>query len=145
MLLLRKTVLVLLMTFLAPLSAGVQSLSTILLLIAFLVIHTNKQPFYDQKLNNLETTSLIAQICIIYLGLFYQAGKNDSFLMNDSMVCSIMILLIIASVQFIALFVFRMRLEMLKATVSNHSLCFRLLSCGRVKDRQAFIEEHKVG
>ena len=71
MLLLRKTVLVLLMTFLAPVSAGVQSLSAILLMIMFLVIHTNRQPFYDQKLNNLETTSLVVQICIIYLGLYY--------------------------------------------------------------------------
>lgn len=35
-LLMRKTVLVLLMVFLAPISAGVQSLSVILLLIAFL-------------------------------------------------------------------------------------------------------------
>ena len=60
------------------------------------------------------------------------------------MMYSIMVLLLIASVQFIALFIFRMRLEMLKATVTNHSLCFRLLSCGRVKDKQFFKKEHKV-
>ena len=41
-LLLRKTTLVLLLTFLAPISAGVQSLSAILLLIGFLVQQLRK-------------------------------------------------------------------------------------------------------
>ena len=78
-LLLRKTILVLLLTFLAPISAGVQSLSAILLLIGFLVQQLRKQPFYDQRLNMLEASSLVVQISIIYLGLFYLAGKNDDF------------------------------------------------------------------
>lgn len=70
-LLLRKTILVLLLTFLAPISAGVQSLSAILLLIGFLVQQLRKKPFYDQRLNMLESSSLVVQISIIYLGLFY--------------------------------------------------------------------------
>ena len=36
---------------------------------------------------------------------------------------------------FIVLFILRMRLEMLKATVQQHSWCFWLLSCGRIKDK----------
>ena len=58
-LLLRKTILVLMLTFLAPVSAGIQSLSAILLLIFALVLQFLKQPFYDPKLNNLEATSLV--------------------------------------------------------------------------------------
>jgi len=78
-LLLRKTILVLLLVFMAPVSSGVQSLCAILLLIGSLVLQIVKKPFYDVNLNNLETTSLSVQIAIIYFGLYYQAGKNDSF------------------------------------------------------------------
>ena len=46
-LLFRKTLLVLLMTFLAPVSSGVQSLSAILLLYGFLTLQISKKPFYD--------------------------------------------------------------------------------------------------
>lgn len=67
----RKTVLVLLMVFLAPISAGVQSLSVILLLIAFLGAQIKKKPFYDDRLNTLEASSLIVMICTIYFGLFF--------------------------------------------------------------------------
>ena len=41
-LLLRKTILVLLMVFMAPISSGVQSLTAIMLLIVSIVVHTNK-------------------------------------------------------------------------------------------------------
>jgi len=143
-LLLRKTLLVLMMTFLAPISAGVQSLTAILILILFLVFHIYRQPFYDSKLNNLEATSLFVQICIIYFGLFYQAGRNDSFVHGDGMKYSLGLLIAIVSAQFVTLFVLRMRLEMMKATVEKHSCCFRILSCGRVRDKKAFMKEHKV-
>ena len=73
-LLLRKTFLVLMMTFLAPVSGGVQSLSAILTLIAFLILQTRIEPFYDSKLNNLEKISLFTIIFILYSGLYYQAG-----------------------------------------------------------------------
>ena len=143
-LLLRKTVLVLMLTFLAPISAGIQSLSAILLLIFSLIFHMNKQPFYDYRLNYLETTSLFVQIAIIYFGLYYQAGKNDQFVNSDGMMYTFFLIIVICSAQFIALFFFRMRLEMLKATVEKHSLCFRILSCGRIKDKEAFKKDHRV-
>ena len=71
LIILRKTVLVLLITFLAPISKGVQSLSTIVVLASFLLIHLRVSPFYDRKLNNLETYSLCALILIVYFGLYY--------------------------------------------------------------------------
>lgn len=46
-LLLRKTMLVLMITFLGPISAGVQALSAILFLIFSLVLQVKKTPFYD--------------------------------------------------------------------------------------------------
>ena len=116
-LLLRKTILVLLLTFLAPVSSGVQSLSAILLLIFSLVYQILKKPFYDDRLNHLEATSLGVQIMIIYFGLYYQAGKNDEFVSGDFVMWLIFGLIIIVSIQFIAVFAVRMRVEMLKATV----------------------------
>lgn len=143
--LLRKTVLVLLLTFLAPISAGVQSLSAILLLIAFLVVQRRWKPFYDSRLNELEATTLIVQICIIYFGLFYQAGKNDSFVTTDSVKYGILVLLLVASGQFLFMFFFRMRLEWQKSAVDKSACCFWLLSCGRIKDKEAFKKQHMVG
>ena len=143
-LLLRKTTLVLLMTFLAPISAGVQSLSAILLLIGFLAMQITKKPFYDDRLNRLEATSLVVQMGIIYLGLFYQAGKNDPFVTSDFIKWSILTLIIAVSIQFITLFILRIRLEALKATVERHGCCFWLLSCGRIKNKDAFKKENEV-
>jgi len=143
-LLLRKTTLVLLMTFLAPISAGVQSLSAILLLIGFLSVQLRKEPFYDDRLNKLEASSLIVQIAIIYFGLFYQAGKNDPFVTTDQVKYSILFLISAASLQFLTLFMARMRIEMMKATVEKHSFCFWLLSCGRVRNKAAFKKLHNV-
>jgi len=58
-LLLRKTILVLAMVFLAPISAGIQALCAILLLIMSLAVHIGKRPFYDKRLNDLETISIL--------------------------------------------------------------------------------------
>ena len=114
------------------------------MLIGFLVQQLRKQPFYDPRLNKLEASSLIVQISIIYLGLFYQAGKNDEFVTTDGIKYSVLLLIIIASLQFICLFMIRMRIEMLKATVVKHHFIFWLLSCGRIKNKEAFKKEHNV-
>ena len=60
-----------LITLLAPVSKGMQSLTTISVLLAFLTIHIRVAPFYDEKLNNLESYSLMALIFTIYFGLYY--------------------------------------------------------------------------
>ena len=92
----------------------------------------------------METTSLFVQICIIYCGLYYQAGKNDDFIQTDGVMYSILLLVLIASILFVATFIFRMRLEMMKSTVKKSNFCFKILSCGRIKDKQAFIEDNKL-
>ena len=68
---LRKTVIVLLIVFISPISSGVTSLTTIVVLISFLLVHVRICPFYDKKLNDLETYSLTALIVTVYFGLFY--------------------------------------------------------------------------
>ena len=70
-LLIRKTLLVLMIVFLSLVSSGVQSLSVILVLTIFFVIHLRLQPYYDKGLNNMETLSLFVLILTIYFGLFY--------------------------------------------------------------------------
>ena len=138
-LLLRKTILVLMLTFLAPISAGVQSLTAILLLIFSLVLQVKKQPFYDEKLNTLESTSLFVMIFIIYFGLYYQAGKKDPFVQGDGTMWCIFFLILVVSIFFMTLFIVRMRMEILKSTVSKFPCCFKMFSCGQFKDKKRFM------
>ena len=58
---------------------------------------------------------------------------------------SILLLIIIASINFIGLFVIRMRLEIMKATVKRSNFLWKIFSCGRVRNKEAFIQEHKIG
>ena len=67
----RKTLLVLMIVFLSSVSSGVQSLSAVLVLTCFFLIHYRLQPYYDQGLNNMETYSLLVLILTIYFGLYY--------------------------------------------------------------------------
>ena len=57
----------------------------------------------------------------------------------------IFILIALVSFQFMAIFLLRMRIELLKGTVQKHSFCFRLFSCGRIKDKEAFMNEYNIG
>ena len=143
-LLLRKTILVLLMTFLAPISSGVQSLTAIIILIFCLILQIKKSPFYDERLNTLEQTSLYVQITIIYFGLYYQAGKKDPFVLSKGTMYCILLMIIIASINFVGLFFIRMRMELMKTTVKRSNCLFKLFSCGRKIDKNAFIQEHKI-
>ena len=70
-LLMRKTLIVLMLTFLAPVSSGVQSLTAILVFVLFFMIQIKLKPFYDDSLNNMETISLFVLIMTIYCGLYY--------------------------------------------------------------------------
>ena len=110
-----------------------------------LILQIKKSPFYDERLNTLEQTSLYVQITIIYFGLYYQAGRKDPFVVSKGTMWCILFLIIIASVNFIGLFMFRMRVELMKATVQRSNCLFKLFSCGRIKDKEAFIQEHKIG
>lgn len=111
----------------------------------FLILQMKKSPFYDKKLNDLETTSLLVHIAIIYFGLYYQAGKKDAFVLSSGTTYTMFILVCIVSLLFIGIFIVRMRLEIMKATVMRHSFCFRIFSCGRVRDKEEFKKEHKIG
>ena len=70
-LLMRKTMIVLLLTFLAPVSSGVQSLTAIMIFVIFFMIQIKLKPFYDESLNNMESISLFVLIMTIYCGLYY--------------------------------------------------------------------------
>ena len=115
LIILRKTVLVLLITFLAPISKGVQSLSTIIVLSTFLIVHLRVSPFYDSKLNNLETYSLLALILVVYFGLYYQAGKDSAALLQSDIVkWTVFTMVFIASFAFLTHFVVQMHAEALR-------------------------------
>ena len=85
------------------------------------------------------------QIGIIYFGLYYQAGKEDSFVQSAGMMYSVFTLITVVSIQFIAFFVIRMRMEWMKKTAVRYPFLFKIVSCCRVKNREAFIAEHRIG
>ena len=105
-LILRKTVIVLLITFMAPVSSGVQSLSTISVLIAYRILHQRIQPFYDKKLNDLESYSLTVLLITIYFGLFYQASKDSEFVQSDGLKWAVFSLVFLSSFIFLMHFLF---------------------------------------
>ena len=70
-LLMRKTLIVLMLTFLAPVSSGVQSLTAILVFVLFFMVQIKLKPYYDDSLNNMENISLFVLIMTIYCGLYY--------------------------------------------------------------------------
>ena len=70
-LLMRKTVIVFIIVFLSNVSNGIQSLASILVLIFFFTIHWIYQPYYDARLNQMETSSLLVIMLCIYSGLFF--------------------------------------------------------------------------
>ena len=74
---LRKTILVLMVVFLAPYSAGLQSLTAFMFLSGCYAVQVHLKPFYDPQLNQLEEISIIIQLAIIYFGLYFQAGRYD--------------------------------------------------------------------
>ena len=133
------------MVFFAPLSAGMQSLSAIVLLIVSLIVHQSLQPYYDATLNNLESASLFCQIFIIYFGLYYQAGKNDHYVTTKGTMYTIFLLILIVSSYFVGLLVVYLRNEFLKGVATRSEKCFRLFSCCCIKSRQNFISIHKLG
>lgn len=51
---------------------------------------------------------------------------------------------LIVSIQFIGLFVIRMRMEILKATVVRYPCLFRLFNCGTIKNKEAFKKAHML-
>ena len=67
----RKVAVALIAVFLKNLGSIVQSLSTLLFLVVFIVITANMKPFLSRKLNNLELISLISSNITIYCGVFY--------------------------------------------------------------------------
>lgn len=87
----------------------------------------------------------MVQIAILYFGLYYQAGKKDDFVKGDGIMWCFFSLILIICIYFVVLFILNIRFEMMKATVKNNSICFRIFSCGRIKDKKVFIKENKVG
>ena len=89
--------------------------------------------------------SLFVMIFIIYFGLYYQAGKKDPFVQGDGTMWCIFFVILLISIFFMSLFIVRMRMEILKATVAKYPCFFKIFSCGRIKDRKYFMQEHKIG
>ena len=82
---------------------------------------------------------------VIYCGLFYQAGKSDNIGDIDAIKWLVFFLIFTCSMYFAALFATYVRLEMLKATVLRSNSCwFKVLSCGRIKDKEKFMNENNV-
>ena len=84
------------------------------------------------------------QIAILYFGLYYLAGKNDNLYDMAGLMWFVFVMILFVSIFFLAIFITFMRLEMLKSTVTNQSLLFKILSCGRISDKKAFMDQHGI-
>ena len=140
-LLLRKSAIVIMIVFLSPVSAGVQSLTSIVVLSAFFMIQWRMQPYYDSVLNNMETLSLGVIILTIYFGLYYQAGEGDSFMASQGVAWTIFFLVLIPSLMFAMNFGRKIWIEILKVVAVKSAKVFRFLTCGS-KDLREFKEQH---
>ena len=99
------------------------------------------QPYYDDRLNMMETVSLNVQIITIYFGLFFQAGKSDSIIREDGFKWFIFALVLIPSWLFLMIFIYRMRSEAINyASGTNSNILFKILSCGQFKSKEDFIK-----
>jgi len=129
-LLMRKTLIVLMLTFLAPVSAGVQSLTAILVFVLFFMIQLRLKPYYDQGLNNMENISLFVLIITIYCGLYYQAGRGEEIMQKNFVKWTIFFLVLAPSVIFTMYFAKQMGIEILKVAAGKSTTGFRFITCG---------------
>ena len=89
------------------------NISTISVLLAFLIVHIKVAPFNDQRLNNLESYSLTVLIIIIYFGLYYQSSKGtESLFESDVTKWLVFFGVFLTSSAFITHFMYQMHAEM---------------------------------
>ena len=106
----------------------------------FYVVQSHINPYYDDRLNNLEKISLFVLIMTIYCGLFFQAGKEDTVLENSIVKWVIFAMVFIPSCIFLIYFVDKLRTEILRKLV-NYKLFFKIISCGLINLTE-FKEDH---
>ena len=137
----RKTIIVMMVTFLAPVSAGVQSLTAILVLAVFFWLQHRFNPYYAESLNQMERISLFVLILTIYAGLYYQSGKDDSIMQSSAVMWIIFIMVLLPSTSFVLFFMYQMRIEIFKVLIRRSPKVFMFITCGMV-DMHKFRELH---
>ena len=139
-LLLRKTAFVLFIIFMVPVSSGIQALLSCLLLISYSILQIFTDPYYDEKLNTLESISLYTQIMTVYLGLFFLTNKDSTSLSGEWFKWLIFSLILIPTWAFILYFISKMRHEALvSASTMKNGLLWKICSCGLIKNKKDFI------
>jgi hypothetical protein len=76
----RKLLIVTAAVFFSTLSAELQVLLVLLLLVSSLWYHQRCHPYISIELNRLETYSLLVSTLSLYTGLFYLTGKHYKYL-----------------------------------------------------------------
>ena len=140
-LLFRKTIIVMMVTFLSPVSAGIQSLTAIAVLVIFYWLQLRFKPYYAESLNKMEEISLVVLLITIYSGLYYQSGKNDPIMQKQIVKWIIFIMVVLPSLFFTIYFFHRMKIEIFKVLITTNPRVFRYLTCGSV-DINKFRLEH---
>ena len=143
-LMLRKTILVILMVFIAPYSPGLQSLTAVVFLAFCLIVQIQLKPFYDPNLNQIEEISMLTQLSIIYFGLYFQAGRYDAITKTVAFNAVVSFLVLTISSQFLVILTVRLRMQAMKALVTDHPRLFKIVSCGRVKNRFLFMKDNSI-
>ena len=104
-LLMRKTIIVMMVTFLAPVSAGIQSLFALFVLLGFFWLQMKVKPYYAEQLNVMEKISLIVMLLTIYSGLYYLSGKEDPIMQSGFIMWVVFLMVLCPSLIFTGYFV----------------------------------------
>ena len=107
----RKTVFILFMVFMAPVSSGVQALCAMIMTITFTAVQLRYEPYYDDRLNMMEFISLVVQCFTIYLGLFYLTNTETDHSEHVLFKWLMFTLVLLSQLSFVAYFIHKIRDE----------------------------------
>eukprot|EP00347_Sterkiella_histriomuscorum_P017868 403347667 len=119
----RKILIIFIAVFVKNFGVIAQALVVFIVLIAFLMTNTEKQPFSTKALNDLETLSLITSMITIYCGIFFVINKPQSWIdqnpdyskgaisLSDAVQKFFFAVILISNISFFAFWCFKMYQE----------------------------------
>ena len=89
----------------------------------------------------MEFISLLVQITIIYLGLFFLTDNDEELVKFSSFKWVMFGMVLIPSWSFLAYFILKIRIEAINyASEKQSNILFKIFSCGLIKNKEEFIK-----
>lgn len=124
----RKIGIIMATVFFSTISADLQVLVVLFIIVISMFVQIKFTPYYTQTLNNMENYSLQVAALTLYQGMFYVTGSSY---MDDNVISWIFLITIVSpNAAFFVYWVLMMRIEILKELIRrDQPQIFRLLSC----------------